>query len=324
MQTQSRLVFERWNLRVPGIHSIGRYINMVAAPGLPPHQHPGCVEISFLARGCQYYGINGHIYEVKGGEQYVSQPGEIHDTGDAPEEKGELYWVILDVENPPDDFLYLVPKMAEKLLTQLRRLPSRSFVAHKDCQSTFDAAFDTIIPLRKPAQSTGIFLKNAVPDAVSANPAALNSVKTDYSFELLNFAGLVTAILLQTIDASRAQMRQISPSIQASLDMIGKNTGVWLEVARMAEAAGLPESTFKLRFRDEVGLPPADYMLRQKIAAAKERLCRPDSNIAEVAESLGFSSSQYFATVFKRYTNSTPSDFIMGHAPKMVEIINVP
>ena len=85
---RSRLVFEEDTLRIPGVHSLGQYHYNSAEPGLPPHRHRGCVEISLLARGYQAYQIGGKIYQVKGGEQYISLPDEIHDTGSEPEEKG--------------------------------------------------------------------------------------------------------------------------------------------------------------------------------------------------------------------------------------------
>jgi AraC-like DNA-binding protein len=71
--------------------------------------------------------------------------------------------------------------------------------------------------------------------------------------------------------------------------------------------ARLSESRFKSRFKAEIGVPPAEYWLRQKIERATEML--KTRRVTEVAHELGFSSSQYFATAFKRYTLMNPSRY---------------
>jgi AraC-like DNA-binding protein len=101
-----------------------------------------------------------------------------------------------------------------------------------------------------------------------------------------------------------------------------KNEEIWLSVGQVAETVKLSESHFKILFREEVGLPPAEYMLRQKVDAAKKALSQPGCNITELAYRLGFSSSQYFATVFKRYTSQTPSRFMEGYDLELIDIAN--
>ena len=59
-----------------------------------------------------------------------------------------------------------------------------------------------------------------------------------------------------------------------------------------------------------MGVPPAEYMVRRKVELAKKRLSAPKPHVTNVAYDLGFSSSQYFATVFKRYAQQTPSQFV--------------
>jgi AraC-like DNA-binding protein len=80
-----------------------------------------------------------------------------------------------------------------------------------------------------------------------------------------------------------------------------------VHVPRLAEVARLSESRFKTRFKRELGVPPAEFWLRQKIE--KATLLLKSKSVTEVAHELGFSSSQYFATVFKRYTLCSPSRF---------------
>jgi AraC-like DNA-binding protein len=322
MITWSRLIFEERTLAIPGIHSVGQYNYVAARPGLPPHRHVGCVEISLLVKGYQVYEIGGKTYHVKGGEQYLSLPDEWHGTGSEPQDKGILYWVILDVAKEPDRFLYLAPEMSRKLIQDLKTIPVRHFTAPPDSHSTLDKVFRAVRQIRKPDDCVGIFQKQEAAEPGAVNGERQGGVPADESFHVLEATSQLVYYILRTIEASRGSSRPLSPLIKASLDFIEKNEETWLNVAQVAEKINLSESYFKILFRDEVGLPPAEYMLRRKVDLAKALLGTPNSNITEIAYRLGFSSSQYFATVFKRFTNQTPSEFMNGVEPEMIEIVD--
>jgi len=319
MNIWSRLVFEEKTIGIPGVHSMGQYNYMAAHAGLPLHQHRGCVELSLLVKGNQTYQLGGESYHVKGGECYISLPGEPHDTGGEPQGKGILYWLILDVTKNPKKILFLTPEAARKLTADLLKLPSRHFVADPESQATLDKAFKVLQHIRKPDEYTGIFEK-----ADHVSPPDSHHVRKrlglDDSFHLLEAANHICCYILKTIAASRASTRSISPAIQASIDFISKNEKEWFTVTQVAEHIHLSESYFKILFREEVGLPPAEYMLRQKVDLAKKFLGKENCNITELAYQLGFSSSQYFATVFKRFTDLTPSEFMSGRRPRLIRI----
>ena len=315
MKAASRIAFEEATLRIPGVHCLGQYHYTAAEPALPLHHHQGCVEISFLAKGCQVYRIGGKTYYVRGGEQYVALPDEPHDTGSEPEEKGVLYWLILDVANYPDNFLFLNPEMSRKLVDDLCHLASHHFPAMPESQVSLDKAFAQLRAIRTPDERKGIFR-----DWRGASKAK----KNDDVLPLLEVASHLTTYVLQTLRASRENTREVSPAIRSSLEFMAQHQNEWLDVGAVAGHVHLSESHFKIRFREEVGLPPAEYMLRRKVDIAKELLSRPEHHITDVAYQLGFSSSQYFATVFRRYTKLTPSEYLQGRRPVMRPIVDVP
>jgi len=88
-----------------------------------------------------------------------------------------------------------------------------------------------------------------------------------------------------------------------------KNISSAILVDDIAAACGLSESQFARRFKKTAGVTPADYLQRLRIEEACRILRGTKSNITEVAFQLGFSSSQYFSTVFKRYTGMTPYNY---------------
>jgi AraC-like DNA-binding protein len=69
----------------------------------------------------------------------------------------------------------------------------------------------------------------------------------------------------------------------------------------------LSSSRFQALFKQKTGIPPAEFALRARVAEAARRLALPGTDVTSVAFALGFSSSQYFSSVFKRFTNLSPS-----------------
>jgi AraC-like DNA-binding protein len=62
-------------------------------------------------------------------------------------------------------------------------------------------------------------------------------------------------------------------------------------------------------FSDEIGMTVQDYITILKINKAKELLRIVDRNITQVAFELGFSSSDYFSSFFKKHEGLSPREF---------------
>ena len=52
-----------------------------------------------------------------------------------------------------------------------------------------------------------------------------------------------------------------------------------------------------------------EYFKRLKIDAAKQMIRQNELNFTEIAIRLGFNTSQYFTTVFKRISGMTPTEY---------------
>ncbi len=258
---------------------LGRYQNVASDSALAPHRHRDALEICFLERGLQTYRVGGALYRMRGNDQFFTRPNEIHDTADLPQERSILYWLILRIRGGAS-FLGLAPGPAARMKRELLRMPRRHFGAHRDC--------------------AGI-LAELVELAGEANG-------TSRSHRPLRFQALLLDYLTLTITASRrGQTGNASPVIQRVLSYMEAHLSEPVQVPRLAEIARLSESRLKARFKQETGVPPAEFWLRRKIERAA--LLLKSRSVTFVAHELGFSSSQYFATVFKRYTLLNPSSF---------------
>jgi AraC-like DNA-binding protein len=282
-QLARRLELRGRAVGIPGVNQIGRYRYTAAYEHLRTQTHPGDLEICFLARGRQTYRVKNSLYQLRGGDQYLVFPGEPHDSAGFPEEKGELYWLGLRIRPARTSLLFLDADASAALRRALLALPSRHFTAEPGLRDLWE---EILNGLRK-ARS---------------------------KIERLAAAAAIQRLLLATLRAShRNQLAQPSPRIQRCLDHIAARVHEPLYVPALARLIGLSESRFKVRFRREVGLPPGEYILRVKIAAATAALAQPGARVTELAHTLGFSSSQYFATVFRRFTGLSPTAYQARH-----------
>ena len=78
---------------------------------------------------------------------------------------------------------------------------------------------------------------------------------------------------------------------------------------RLADRVGLAPSYLAELFADHLGQPPHRYLNERRIDRARQLLESSDLTITALALSLGFSSSQHFARVFRQLTNTTPTAY---------------
>ncbi len=82
-----------------------------------------------------------------------------------------------------------------------------------------------------------------------------------------------------------------------------------ITVARLAREAGLSEFHFSRRFKQTTGFSPFQYLLRLRLARARQLLRETDLSIIEVGLESGFPNPSYFARLFRREVGVTPSGY---------------
>lgn len=80
-------------------------------------------------------------------------------------------------------------------------------------------------------------------------------------------------------------------------------------VTQLARAAALSRSAFFDRFARVVGVPPMEYLLRWRMALAKDLLRHEDLAVGEVAERIGYGSASTFSSAFSRHAGQAPSRY---------------
>jgi AraC-like DNA-binding protein len=96
------------------------------------------------------------------------------------------------------------------------------------------------------------------------------------------------------------------PQIAACLHALHENPSRDWSVSTLAKAAGASRSVFAQRFCEVVGMPPMQYLLRWRMALAKEMI-RQGISISEIAFTCGYQSVSGFSVAFARHVGCPPS-----------------
>lgn len=75
----------------------------------------------------------------------------------------------------------------------------------------------------------------------------------------------------------------------------------------LASTARLSVHHFARAFKQTIGVPPHEYLLRQRVERAQKMLTQTDLPLSEIALSVGFSDHSHFARHFRRLMGMTPS-----------------
>lgn len=94
---------------------------------------------------------------------------------------------------------------------------------------------------------------------------------------------------------------------QAVVDHINDNIAMNLSLSELAAVASLGTSSFKMLFKQTVGMPVHQYVVRQRVEQAMNLLAAGPANLNEVALSVGFVDESHMARCFRRVVGMTPA-----------------
>lgn len=269
------------------IPSIGWSHYRKARGRLDDHLHTDSYEFCYLEKGRQIFATRDRLYDLRGGQIFLTLPNEVHSTNGNPMEKSILYWM------------------------QFRFPKGKSFLRFGVEESRDYASRFAKLNLHKRIFESGAELPIHLRECFAA-------YASKEKIRLVVFRNHLELFFVKLLDLLEDETRKKGSypgsrlSLKPILDWIEGRLTEKVSVPEAAERAGLSESHFKARFRKETGIPPAEYILRRKIEKAKEVLARQkdEGRITELAHALGFSSSQYFATAFRRIAGVSPRDWI--------------
>jgi AraC family transcriptional regulator len=118
--------------------------------------------------------------------------------------------------------------------------------------------------------------------------------------------GLRLVELAYGTEVASGNRKLASPKISRVMSYIEENIAQALSLSELSEAAGLSRIQFVKQFKATTGQPPHAYILKRRIARAKELLKKSGSTIVGVALDLGFYNQSHFTKVFGKFEGTTP------------------
>ena len=261
---------------------IGRMRLLDALPNsLIAHSHGDIYEIHCVLRGSLGFCVNKEIFQVGAGMAFLTRPREMHGGVNNSLSPGEWYWV--HIRFPRKGSLPGLSLADTHLIRQaLDTAPHRLFQSSQALRHCFARLLEehhAILPFGE------LMARLAYHELLVC----------------------LTRDLLPTGQAMRPHF--VSYAVRQAIRWVDLHLTEPFPIKNLAVAAGLSESRLRRRFHDEVGLSPAEYVLRQRIERAKQLMRETGRSITDITFELGFNSSTYFAAVFKRVTGQTPSVF---------------
>ena len=280
---------------LPGLKTVGYWDAAEDQEwGLPWHRNEG-IDLTFLERGAAGFDVEEHSCVLHPNDLTVTRPWQRHRVGAPNVLAGRLHWLILDVgvrrpnqswKWPP--WLLLSRADVRELTGVLRQTDQPVWKANPDVRRCFQA------------------IAQAVRTDRSGSNLSRLSVRVNELFVLLLDLFRRHDVVL---DESLTSSRRTVDLFLADLRQHPEHLSLDWSIHEMARSCGLGVTQFVHHVRLITNMTPAQYLNRCRLDLAARMLHKEGSSVTAVAIECGFSSSQYFATVFQRRYGCTPREY---------------
>lgn len=95
--------------------------------------------------------------------------------------------------------------------------------------------------------------------------------------------------------------------LQDAMSYLEAKLPLRVELAALAELAGLSQSHYSRAFKASTGLAPYQWQLQARVERAKDLLLNTNGGLEDVAEATGFADAVHFGRTFRKLTGATPA-----------------
>ena len=235
-------------------------------------------ELYFLLSGKRRYFIGHRIFDVDAGNLVVIPKNELHKTtsfGGKGYERYVLYFFDEDIEE----------------IYRLTGQKSTEDFLNSGCLSFGSEYAETI-------------KKNIMQAEFEKNHSDL--------YTPLALRNILHNIILYAMRFGRSTDLETgagADKIQLAAKYIRENYAEQISLGEVAGMVFMEETYFSKKFKTLTGCCFKEYLIQTRIKAAEKLLNETDFTIGEISDSCGFSSSNYFGDVFKRWKGMSPSEY---------------
>ena len=270
----------------PMVKSIG-YDHILNPIALKTHRHQG-FELTFIISGEVCWEVtvgSGDALKLSGGSMAITQPRTPHKGQWGIISPSTLFWIVLE--------------------------PSTSTLI-KDA-AVSESERDALYELFTQVGNASAEMEKEIVSILKMLLNEMRKLKFQPSSALLKVSvrALVSTLLVKCAEGLVGCKPRLKKHLLANkaIDFMNKNISRDISVPDIAGSLGLSAARFSEAFKKEIGTSPALYLSRLRCDKARELLETTNFSITKICFSLGFSSTQYFAHVFKKHTGMTPKQY---------------
>ena len=112
-------------------------------------------------------------------------------------------------------------------------------------------------------------------------------------------------------DTGRGRLRDFY--MQEAVGYIERNYQKDLTVEELADICGLNRNYFSKIFKEAMGCPPQEFIIRMRLSKATELMRTEDISIGEVAARCGYVNQMHFSRAFKKRYHVSPREWRSQH-----------
>jgi AraC family L-rhamnose operon regulatory protein RhaS len=263
--------------------------------GLGWHRNEG-IEFTFLERGHLRFAAGDRVWDLRPDDITITRPWQLHRVGDPAISSSRLIWLILDLGVRRPDQTWRWP---DWVMLEKSDLDSLTGLLRYNEQPVWHSTSD----IRRCFQA----IARAVDETCSAGTTSRLVLR------LNDLLLLITDLLRDSrphLDKSLSSTRRTVELFLDDLRQHPEHLALDWSIEEMAHACGLRLTRFAEHVRALTNLSPGQFVTRHRLEHAAGLLLRePHLPITDIALNVGFSSSQYFATVFSSQYGCPPRNY---------------
>lgn len=284
---------------LPGVSGVGFWDGRTSQNwGERLHCNEG-IEFAFLDSGEMGFVVNDETHALRPGNLVLTRPWQLHKFGNPHIGRGRFYWFVLDIEATEahqawrwPSWVMLTPNDLASFEAAVRQSSAAVMQANHRVREVFREIGACVLEWQSPLAESRLGI-------------AINRLLVE-----------VLAILQQAQDSPAqagdigADQRQKVVQLLSKLAEDVKSAAIAWTLSDMAQHCGMGVTTLTKYCGEWVNTSPMAYLTQCRVDHAARMLTeQPNLTATEVAARCGFSSSQYFATAFRRVHHLSPSAF---------------
>ncbi len=258
-------------------------------PSCPLHIHD-FTEMVIIGQGKAKHITDYGTSEISEGDVFVIIPGEKHGYK-CNDENFEVYNIIFDFST------------FEKSMFALKK------------SASFKALFNLEPILRQKGEN--IKKMKLSPYQLTISRDILSRIQEELSKKQSSYEDMCRALITELFVFICRCYEEVPISthpelirIAHVLEFIEKNYDKKISQSELLKICHMSRSSFQRTFLKSTGTTPKKYIIKVRLAHAVDLIATKKYNITGAAYATGFSDSNYFSRIFRRYFKMSPSTFI--------------